>query len=184
MSNPYTTGYAPVVGLGGVPTGISNLLMGSTRYVPVNATPTPVYPVLPKVQFQVPIEQPASKPDLSRRNAVPGSAESDRLATAIARSFEDKKAQRRQSPNSLPKVVIRELSPPPQKEGNQSSYGGFEIGETVVRKNQPCTLLDIDFSTSPPDAIIQMRNGRKITTEFEQLSKPKKNVYEGFAEGD
>merc|ERR1711964_504030 len=56
MTNPYATGYAPVVGLGGVPTGISNLSMGSTRYVPVNTTPTPVYPVLPKVQFQVPIE--------------------------------------------------------------------------------------------------------------------------------
>lgn len=70
------------------------------------------------------------------------------------------------------------------EDGESSSYGEFTIGDAVIRKNQPCTLVNIDFSTTPPDAIIRMANGRQIVTEFDQLSKPAAKTYEGFTEGD
>merc|ERR1712139_728334 len=68
-----------------------------------------------------------------------------------------------------------DVSPTP--EGKPDNYGGFTIGDEVMRKSQKCKPVDIDFSADPPDAIIRMRNGRQIVTEFEALSHPKKVEY-------
>lgn len=82
------------------------------------------------------------------------------------------------------------MSVPPIGENSASSYDGFTVGDQVIRKGKKCTLFDIDFTTTPPDAIIlQDDTGRKITTEFDQLEKPEPEVvasksYQGFITGD
>merc|ERR1711964_159497 len=80
------------------------------------------------------------------------------------------------------------VSQPEEREA-EASYGGYTVGDRVIRKGKTCILVDIDFTTSPPDAIIKAANGRQIITEFDQLEKPdspRKTVkgYQGFLVGD
>lgn len=132
----------------------------------------PVYGAQPVRTPVVSFQDAVPKPELSRHNAMSGSVSSQPEGSAQPESQSDYESEEQED----------KVSPTP--EGQPDSYSGFKIGDSVVRKNQPCTLVDIDFSTIPPDAIIKMKNGRQITTEFEQLRIPKKKSHSGFSEGD
>jgi len=125
------------------------------------------------------------KPNLKHMVGSGGAVDSRQHSATFSRANSIRSPQ-----GSYANLLAAELTPPmPAMQEELPTFDGYSVGDQVMRKNQKCVLVDIDFSTNPPDAIIQRPDGRRIITEFDQLERvepPKKTVkgYDGYLVGD